>query len=154
MIDYWSALSDKFNENREITLNFAIGGVILINFLLIWGIVSSLKTVSSAEKQAQQQLIKVPATLEVLNGSGKACFNDAVVEYLRKQGVDVVHSANYHASNVPSTIIIVRNGNPAPAYYIARLLSVDSAKVVRIFNKDYLVDATVIVGKDISSKKF
>ncbi len=154
MDDLWSFLSNRFNLSKDKALNIAIGGVGLLILVLIYGIFSSLQASSRREMTAKQPLQRVSGTMEVLNGSGKSGFNDVLVDYMRKQGLDVVHSANYHATNVPSTIIIIRNGNPAPAYYIAGLLSIDSSRVVRILNKDCLVDATVIVGKDISSKKF
>ena len=154
MTDFRDFLSG-IHLNKARLLNIAIGAVIILNCGLLYGIATSLINKQTAETRIQQQQQKkVQGSIEVLNGSGKSGFNESVVSFLRRQGLDVVHYANYHADSVPSTIIVIRNGNSAPGYYIAQLLSLDSSKVVQILNKDYLLDATVIIGRDISSKKF
>jgi len=154
MNEIFDYFQKQYVSNKKIVLNIAFVFLALAVILLTAGIVSTvLKRQTMKTVAAEQSIPKLPATVEVLNGSGKSGLNESVVDFLRQKGLDVVHSGNYHVSTLPSTIVLVRNGNSAPAYYIARLLSLDSAQVVQILNKDCLVDATVIVGRDISTKK-
>lgn len=155
MNDLFGYLQKQYVSNRKLVLNIAFVFLIFLAIGLSLGIIlDHTKKQTAKAIAAENSIPKLPATVEVLNGSGKNGLNESMLAFLRQKGLDVVHSGNYRVSTLPSTIIIIRNGNSAPAYYIARLLSLDSAQVVRILNKDCLVDATVILGKDISTRKF
>jgi len=62
--------------------------------------------------------------------------------------MDVVQTGNYISFDMPKTLLINRNGKDDRAKYIAQLLGVDTANIVRQYNKNYYVDVSVIIGKD------
>ena len=86
--------------------------------------------------------------MEVLNGCGKAGAGDTFVDFLRKNNMDVVQTGNYISFDVPNTLIINRSGKDERAKYIAQLLGVDQAYIIKQYNKNYYVDVSVIIGKD------
>lgn len=97
---------------------------------------------------------KVSGTVELLNGSGYKYLTDEILDTLRKSGLDVVSTKNYAIPKKQTeTIVIVRNNNLLCGYYIAKLLSLDSANVVSITNKESLVDISIILGKDLDINK-
>ncbi len=154
MADFFQKVEIYYRQHKKLVQYSVIAALILLNiYLVILVIFEAIpkKTVLPGTEKAE---VKVKGVIEVLNGSGKRGYNEKIVDFLRQKGMDVVHSSNYRLSNVPETIIILRNDNSIPAYYIASLLSIDSARVVNIRNKDLYLDATVILGKDISYKTY
>ena len=85
--------------------------------------------------------------VEVLNGSGVSGLTDKGVDYLRKNKFDVVSKGNYESFDVLETMIIDRTGNMANAEAVAKALGVTS-KIVQQINSNYLLDVTVVIGKD------
>ena len=149
MADFLRKVELFYKKNKKQVLISTVLLLAAINIFLVGAVIFSAIPQKPVTPASVSPEIKVKGAIEVLNGSGKHGFNDKIVNFLRQKGLDVVHSSNYHLSNVPETIIIQRNGNSIPAYYIASLLSIDSARVVNIQNKDFLLDATVILGRDI-----
>jgi hypothetical protein len=84
----------------------------------------------------------------VLNGCGIAGICDSVTNYLRKNKIDVIQTGNYYSFNVDNTIVIDRNGKPVNAQKVASCLGLDNNSTVQQINKDYLLDVTVVIGKD------
>lgn len=154
MNDFFDYFQKQYVSNKKLVLNIAFSFLGICLIALTLGIISTfIHNRAAKERATAESSVKLTGTVEVLNGSGKNGQNEPVISFLREKGLDVVHSGNYRITTLPTTIVIIRNGNSAPAYYIARLLSLDSSQVVQIQNKDYLVDATIILGKDISLKK-
>ena len=154
MADFLQKVEFFYRQNKKPVQYSAIAMLILLNFSLVIYAILSMTPKKPALSDTAKEVIKVRGVIEVLNGSGKSGYNEKIVDFLRLKGMDVVHSGNYRLSNITETIIIRRNDNSIPAYYIASLLSIDSARVVNIQNKGLYLDATVILGKDISYKTY
>ncbi|MBI2419422.1 MAG: LytR C-terminal domain-containing protein [Ignavibacteriales bacterium] len=88
--------------------------------------------------------------VEVLNACGKTGATDAVVNFLRKKEVDVVLARNYISFDLDETLVVCRNENREKAVAIAAMLGLSEERVVQLTNKDYFLDATILLGKDYS----
>ncbi|MDM7924965.1 MAG: LytR C-terminal domain-containing protein [bacterium] len=89
-----------------------------------------------------------PLQVEVLNGCGIPKIADKFTAYLRKKGYDVVRTDNYESFNVPATLVIDRGGGLAPARGLAETLGVPKREVISETHDMYMVDATVVLGKN------
>lgn len=89
-----------------------------------------------------------PLQVEVLNGCGVPKIADRFTAYLRKNGYDVVRTDNYESFNVPATLVIDRGGGLAPARGLAETLGVPKREVISETHDMYMVDATVVLGKN------
>jgi hypothetical protein len=94
--------------------------------------------------QVASDLIQV----EVLNGCGIGGVADKFTEYLRNRNVDIVKLGNYITNDVPETMVIEHVGNMANAYKIAHSLGIKDENVIQQLNKDYFLDATIVIGRD------
>lgn len=86
--------------------------------------------------------------IEVLNGCGVSGIAAHYTDYLRKEGFDVVKTENYETYNVLKTVIIDRRGSLQNALRIASSLGLGENRVLQEVNEAYVIDATVILGKD------
>jgi len=106
---------------------------------------------SKKELPAEQNVKNAPRSeiiqVEVLNGSGVSGLTDKAVDFLRKNKFDVVSKGNYESFDVLETLIIDRTGNMANAEAVAKALGVKT-KIVQQVNSNYLLDVTVVIGKD------
>lgn len=89
-----------------------------------------------------------PLQIEVLNGCGVPKIADKFTAYLRKKGYDVVRTDNYESFNVPATLVIDRGGDLASARKLADALGVPKREVISETHDMYMVDATVVLGKN------
>ena len=101
------------------------------------------------KKQETKNLVdSAPLQIEVLNGCGVSGIAAEFTEYLRRQGFDVVKTDNYESFNVLETVIIDRRNKTERITKIAKSLGLDSSRILKEINEAYLIDATVILGKD------
>jgi hypothetical protein len=102
------------------------------------------------EAPAEKRILQI----EVLNGCGVDGVADKFTRYLRTQELDVVKTDNYESIagepnyNVLETVIIERHGILENGVQIARTLGLNANRVLQEVNETYLIDATVIIGKD------
>jgi hypothetical protein len=110
----------------------------------------SVKSTSqSAIKPDQSEEVKnAPVQIEVLNGCGAHGIADKFTTYLRQKGFDVVKTGNYESFNVPKTLVIDRKGNAQLAARIGGALGVKKSEVIPEIHDLYMVDVTVVLGKD------
>ena len=132
-------------------LNSFIVILLTINILLGYLFVSKFSTHTSQLHTEKYIDSLKTIQVEVLNGCGKAGIGEQVVDFLRKKKIDVVQTGNYISFDVPQSLIIDRTGNYEKAKIIASILSIDSTNILRIYNKNYLLDVSVILGKDNKS---
>jgi len=85
---------------------------------------------------------------EVLNGCGVRGLAERFTDYLRLNKVDVVKEGDYSSFDVPETLVIDRMGNKANAFKVARLLGVSKQNVIQQIDDNFLLDVSVIIGKD------
>ncbi|MCH8170794.1 MAG: LytR C-terminal domain-containing protein [Bacteroidetes bacterium] len=89
-----------------------------------------------------------PVQVEVLNGCGLAGAADKVTNFLRNKKFDVVQMGNYRTFDIDESIVIDRKGNIKIAEDIADSLGINRHNVIQQVNKNYLLDVSVVVGKD------
>ena len=89
-----------------------------------------------------------PLQIEVLNGCGVTGVASQFTDYLRSKGFDVVRIENYESFNVLKTVVIDRRGIIKNGVKIAKALGLNEGRVLQEVNEAYLIDASVILGKD------
>jgi len=88
--------------------------------------------------------------IDVQNGCGVSGIADKFTDYLRAKGFDVVEMGNFLNQDIKTTIIIDRTGNRNNALRVAQVLGVSPKNVIQQVNRNYFLDATVVIGKDYS----
>ena len=91
--------------------------------------------------------------LNVLNGCGVSGVADRFTDFLRSQEFDVVELGNYTINgktnyNVDESFVIDRIGNKANAFKVAKILGIETSKVIQQLNDDYFLDVSLVIGKD------
>jgi hypothetical protein len=86
--------------------------------------------------------------IDVQNGCGVPGIADKFTEYLRSKGFDVVEMGNFSTQDIKTTMVIDRAGNMKNAKRVAQSLGVPEKFVIQQMNKNYFLDATVVIGKD------
>jgi len=91
--------------------------------------------------------------VEVLNGCGVEKAGELFTSYLRSKNFDVIQTGNYFSIDIENTLIIDRIGNINKAIILADSLGVDHQNVFQQTNKNYYLDASIIIGKDLYKLK-
>ncbi|MBN2105436.1 LytR C-terminal domain-containing protein [bacterium] len=129
--------------------------VFLVNVILISFIVRqcSSKPPEVVETIEPSPPVEAPEVMriEVLNGCGVPLLAARYTDFLRAKGYDVVKTDNYESHNVEHSVVIDRQGNKAAGLKLAKDLGIGEAQVLQEENAVYLIDATVILGKDFRS---
>ena len=125
--------------------------LVLINIFLVYNITSKLKLFSSNNDiKRQTDSLAAKIQVEVLNGCGVSGIADKLTDYLRKNSFDVVNIGNYRSFEIQNSIVIDRVGKLINAQVIAESLGLDKSNIIQQINKEYLLDVTIILGKDYS----
>jgi hypothetical protein len=133
-------------------IQFFIGLVLVIDVVLIYFIVRNCSR-QTAVPVVEQEVQEIPQILqiEVLNGCGVKGVAAQLTDYLRLQGFDVVKTDNFESFNVTETMVIDRRGNRENGIRIADALGLGEERVLQEVNDAYLIDATLIIGKDFQN---
>lgn len=130
-------------------LNFIIAVLSLAIIFLAYSILTKLQSASLAKEEAVKK--NIPADIiqvEVLNGCGRSGVADRFTNFLRDHKFDVVYMGNYMSFDMDKTLVIDRTGNNANAQKAADALGVESRNIIQQVNEDYLLDVSIIIGKD------
>ncbi len=148
-------LKIKKSARYNIILNGVIGLLIIIIILITFSLILKLQNLNGSEK-FNNSISKVskPIQVEVLNGCGLPGAADKVTNYLRSKNYDVVQIGNYKSFDIDETMVIDRRGNFKIAEDIADSLGLKKGSVIQQINKKYLLDASIIVGKDYKHLKY
>lgn len=123
----------------------------LINLFLIYNIITDLLPLNSEiQNKSQPYSLKEKIQVEVLNGCGVSGMADKLTEYLREKSFDVVNIGNYRSFEVEHSIIIDRTGKIFNAQIISDSIGLRSSNIIQQINREYLLDVTIILGKDYS----
>lgn len=98
----------------------------------------------SGGKKKDSAIVQV----EVLNGCGVSGIADKITGYLRNNNFDVVQVGNYTSFDMDKSLVIDRTGNRANAKKVAAALGINEKNIVQQINNDYLLDCSVVIGKD------
>lgn len=107
-----------------------------------------IRNVSDNRNKTNQEVASAIIQVEVMNGCGVEGVAAKFTNYLREKNFDVVQVGNYISSNIDETMIIDRIGNRANTEKLAEVLGIDKKNIVQQLNKDYFLDATLVIGKD------
>lgn len=146
------ASSDKSNF-LNIFINVLIGLLLVLVLFFAYNIVAKLTAREEPEELADLNKPSKIVQLEVLNGCGTSGVADKFTEYLRNNEFDVVKTENYLSFDVEETFVIDRTGNNANAKKVADALGVEYKHITRQLNEDYLLDVSLIIGKDFNKLK-
>lgn len=98
---------------------------------------SDLVTLATAES----------ARISIQNGTSDPGLAQRTAEYLRGQGMNIVEETNADQIYYNSSILIL-NGKPYTASYMAQLMSVQSSYIYNQYQPDSYADIVVILGQD------
>ncbi len=142
---------------KFLILLFITANIFLIyNLIKQWSVpeilqkdaVSKKNTIYQENQEKKKVVDSAPLQIEVLNGCGVSGIAAEFTEYLRQQGFDVVKTDNYESFNILETVIIDRRGRTEKIKKIAKSLGLNNSRILKEVNEAYLIDATVILGKD------
>lgn len=145
------------NKFKNYSLNILIVLLALLTIYLFYNFLKRATTDQPAEKTPTadttlHNLTKQPSNktlqIDVQNGSGVQGIASKVMEYLRENGFDVVEMGNFAVSDIKTSMVIDRAGNMRNAKRVAQNLGISEKYVIQQVNKNYFLDATVVVGKD------
>jgi hypothetical protein len=109
-----------------------------------------IKTQTDTTGRITRQPSGTALQIDVQNGSGVQGIADKFTDYLRAHGFDVVEMGNFSSSDVKTSMVIDRAGNMRNAKRVAESLGIPEKFVIQQMNKNYFLDATVVIGKDFA----
>ncbi len=128
-----------------------LGAVIIF---LGYSLYLKIKSREDAEKELAKKKLAAPIVqVEVLNGCGISGVGEQFTDYLRNNNFDVVQTGNYISFDVDKSMVIDRTGNKANAIKVADVLGIDHKNIIQQINNDYILDVSLIIGKDFKELK-
>lgn len=137
--------SSSFSNIILITLIIFLAIVVLF---LSYSLYRKVQNISNDKNKINREVASAIIQIEVLNGCGVDGVAVKFTNYLREKNFDVVQVGNYISANIDETMIIDRIGNKANTEKLAKVLGIDKKNVIQQLNKDYFLDATLVIGKD------
>ena len=135
-------------EWRDLLMKSLIGLLLIVDVVLIIFIVRQCsKPVMEIVEESEPEPPRI-LQIEVLNGCGVTGIAAHFTDHLRAQGFDVVKTDNYESFGVQRTVVIDRKGSIPNSVRIAESLGLDESRVLQEVNEAYLIDATVVLGRD------
>ena len=64
-----------------------------------------------------------------------------------------MQTGNYISFDVDKSMVIDRTGNKANAIKVADVLGIDHKNIIQQINNDYILDVSLIIGKDFKELK-
>jgi hypothetical protein len=150
---------DSKNKFKNYSLNAFI---ILLAVLTLYLLYNFVKHTTNSGKQddvktqtadsSSNTITKQPSSktlqIDVQNATGVQGIANTFMEYLRTTGFDVVEMGNFSTSDIKTSMVIDRTGNMRNAKKVAQALGIQEKYVIQQINKNYFLDATVVIGKD------
>lgn len=145
------------NKLKHYSVNILIILLAVVTIYLFYNLFKRITTPQTDIKTEQRTdsatyFTKQPSSgtlqIDVQNGCGVSGIADKFTEYLRSKGFDVVEMGNFSTQDIKTTMVIDRTGNMKNAKRVAQSLGVSDKYVIQQMNKNYFLDATVVIGKD------
>lgn len=135
-------------------LNIIIIFLSAIIIFLGYSLFDKIRDKNIADKEMELKKAAAPIVqVEVLNGCGVPGVAEKFTDYLRNNNFDVVQMGNYISFDIGKTLIVDRSGNIANAKKVADALGINSKNIIQQINNDYLLDVSIIIGKDFNQLK-
>ncbi len=148
----FSNSNSKSNRKASSFSNYLLIGLIaLLSAVIIflsYSLYLKIRIISDNKDKNEKDKVSAIIQVEVLNGCGVEGIASQFTNFLRDKNFDVVSIGNFKSDNMEETIIIDRIGNKANAEKLADVLGVSKKNIVEHLNKDYFLDATLVIGKD------
>ncbi len=145
---------DVKNSTNNLFLNIAI---FILFTLIVFMLYSIYLKLTNSKKENylinDNQNISSIIQVEVLNGCGVGGIADRFTDFLRNNKFDVVSMGNYIRFDMDETLVIDRTGNKANALAVANALGVKRENVIQQLNNDYLLDVSIVIGRDYYTLK-
>lgn len=109
---------------------------------------TKIETLDTSKNQITRQPTGSTLQIDIQNGTGITGLGNKFMEYLRTNGFDVVEMGNFSSSDEKNSFVIDRAGNMRNAKRVAAALGIPETRVIQQMNKNYFLDATVVIGKD------
>jgi LytR cell envelope-related transcriptional attenuator len=139
-------------SNFFYNLIIVVLGAIII--FLAYSLYLKIKNKEDAEKELAKKKLAAPIVqVEVLNGCGISGAAEKFTDYLRSDNFDVVQTGNYISFDVDKSMVIDRTGNKSNAVKVADALGIDHKNIIQQINNDYILDVSLIIGKDFKQLK-
>ncbi len=139
------------SANINLFLNISILILSLAVIFLGYSLVSKIKDIYSQVETSDSLLQSGVIQVEVMNGCGVSGIADKFMDLLREKNFDVVNLGNYRSFDIDKTIVIDRSGKIKNAEYLAEVIGIDKWNVIQQKNKNYFLDASLIIGKDYNN---
>ena len=145
------------SNNKPTGKASSISNIILITLIILlsavviflsYSLYLKIHNIPENKNKSGQEIASAIIQIEVLNGCGVDGVAAKFTNYLRQKDFDVVQVGNYSSSNIDETIVIDRIGNRANAEKLAGVLGIEKKNIIQQLNKDYFLDATLVIGKD------
>ena len=149
--------SEGFSEKlKHYSVNAAIIVLAVLTVYLLYNFVKRQVTpqteILKTQVDTTNRLTKQPTgstlQIDVQNGSGVTGIADKFTDFLRTKGFDVVEMGNFSSSDVKTSMVIDRAGNMRNAKRVAASVGISEKFVIQQMNKNYFLDATLVIGKD------
>ena len=135
----------SFSNTILITLIIFLAIIVLF---LSYSLYMKVQNISNDKNKNDNEVASAIIQIEVMNGCGVDGVAAKFTDYLRQKNFDVVQVGNYMSNSIDETLIIDRIGNRANTEKLANVLGVDKKNIIQQLNKDYFLDATLVIGKD------
>lgn len=86
--------------------------------------------------------------IDIVNGCGAPGAGQAMTDYARSLGYDVVEMKNYKNFDQDESCVIDRTGKSEAVRELAARLGIDPKNIVQEISRDYFVTASIVIGKD------
>lgn len=141
---------------KHYSINLLIVLLAVVTIYLFYNLFKRLTTpqqdIKTQVVDSTTYLTKQPSSgtlqIDVQNGCGTSGIADKFTEYLRSKGFDVVEMGNFPSQDIKTSMVIDRAGNMKNAKRVAQSLGISEKYVIQQMNKNYFLDATVVIGKD------
>jgi len=144
---------DLKTSSSNLFLNFIIVLLGLIIIFMCYSLFDKIINGNENPVEVNQNKADAIVQVEVLNGCGVSGIADKITEYLRNNNFDVVQVGNYTSFDMDKSIVIDRTGNKINAKKVAAALGINEKNIVQQINSDYLLDCSIVIGKDYFSLK-
>ncbi|MBS4028208.1 MAG: LytR C-terminal domain-containing protein [Ignavibacteriales bacterium] len=142
--------NDSLTLKRKFQWQYVALNILIVFFFglllfLLYGIVSPF-FVTKEIKNVLPVLSKT-VQVDILNASGVSGIGMKLTRQLRTRGVDVIDVGNF-STETNESFIIDRLGSRRDAVIFSRIVGIDSNKIIQQISRDYLVNLSLVVGKD------
>ena len=152
----------KINNNHDIKnilINIAVGGLLLLSISFIVSLVDNLffdnghvhdrpDLAALITKTKYEEKTGHKITVEIHNGCGIPKLANLYTEFLRSEGFDVIDSRNADNFEYTKTQILHHQGDKARALSLGKTMTIDDALITEDKNTYLIHDLTLILGND------